>query len=143
MKKLLLVMGLMLACQLSAYADPEQPIGNDPVGFYDKLVLLVEKADPRAGAVYNFESGEWTASTEAVIFEKAIKGYEFDVVGGYSINKLVYGAVETDFLAAVSKLTGAHLAIPWVELNAGAGCGYSWDSEDFAYLASVNVSKKW
>ena len=143
MKKLLMALGILLACSLSAYADPEQPVGNDPVGYYDKIYALVEKSDPRAGAVFNFEAGEFSAATEAVIFEKEIKGYELDAVLGYGVNKLVYGALETDVLAAISKFTGAHLTVPWIEVNAGPMAGYSWDSEDFAYGFSVNASKKW
>ena len=153
MKKLLMVLVTVLACQLSAYADPEQPVGNDPVGFYDKVYLLVEKSDPRAGAVFNAEAGEWSASTSAKLFTKDVKGYTLDLVAGYGVNGLIFSALEIDVLAAASKLTGATLTIPWIELNVGPMVGYTFDAQgdgnpqqegsNFAYGLSLNASKKW
>ena len=153
MKRLLLAFGLLLACQLTAYADPEQPVGNDPLGFYDKVYALVEKSDPRAGAFWNIEANEFSACTEAKLFTKEVKGYELDLVAGYGVNGLIYGALETDVLAAFSKLTGATIQIPWLCINAGPGVGYSFDAQgdgnppqegsNFAYGFTVNASKKW
>lgn len=153
MRKLLMVLGLVLACQMSVYADPEMPVGNDPVGFYDKVYALVEKSDPRAGVFFNAEAGEFSACTEAKLFTKEVKGYDLDLVAGYGHNKLIYGALTTDVLAAFSKLTGANLSIPWIELNCGPGVGYTFDAQsdgnppqegsNFAYGFTFNASKKW
>ena len=143
MKRLVIVLGLVLACQLTAYADPEMPVGNDPLGFYDKVYALVEKSDPRAGVYFNAEAGEFSPSVSAKIVTKEVGEYTLDAVLGYGSNKLAYVALETDILAGISHLTGATLSVPWIEVNVGPGVGYSWDSEDFSYGLSLNASKKW
>lgn len=137
------IAGLIGVLMLSGVAVADEPVLNDPQGFYEKTKAVVKASDPRVGAFWNVEVNEWQALTAAEVYTKEINGYELSGVLGYGVNKTLVGAIETDVFAGIGKLTGSTIKIPWISVNVGFGTGYSWDSEDFVYGYTFDVSKKW
>lgn len=141
MKKLLVAMGLVLACQLTAYADPE--IENHVPTLFEKGKALVEASDPRGGVFFNLKNKTIQGYTSGKLLTKYIRGYELNGTLGYGVDQTLVAGLEADVLGAISNFTGATLEVPWFKVNAGFVGGWSFEDQLLAYGPVVDCSVKW